>query len=336
MSFFCRIFFFFFMILSIALFSVESFAKETQSNSEKLIPIKLALDWYINADQAPILVAYAEGFFKAKGLDVQLLTPTDVNEPIQMLAMGKVDISTTYAPHLMMEVSRGAPLIWLATSVRQPLDCLTVLKSSGIKTPADLKGKTIGYSSGAFGNSMLKAMLAKYGLTLKDVNLVNIKMNLIQALLSKRVDAVAGMMRSIEPVQIEAMGFPVTMFYPEDYGVPSYDELILIANSKAKAADPERYEKFVEALTEGVKYLKENPEKSWEDVSHAFPDELIPAMTMAHVNHQVWNASVPYFTDHPGVVDRNSYRILGEYLVKNGLLLKAPSEALYLPSASST
>ncbi len=299
-----------------------------------LTPVKVALDWYVNPDQAPLLVAYTEGFFKAKGLDVELLTPTDVNEPIQMLAMGKVDVATTYAPHLIVEVSRGAPLRWLATSVRQPLDCLTVLKSSGIKNPGDLKGKTIGYSSGAFGNSMLRGMLAKYGLTLNDVTLVNVKMNLIQSLLTHRVDAVAGMMRSIEPVEIEAMGYPVTLFYPEDYGIPKYDELIFIANANAMRAHPERYKNFVEALTEGAEYLKANPEKSWDDVSHRFPDALIPAMSMAQVNHQVWKASIPYFASNPGVVDRASYEALADFLVKNQLIKEVPSESLYLPATS--
>jgi putative hydroxymethylpyrimidine transport system substrate-binding protein len=338
-----RSIFFFLMTLSMTLSALiilgtlialpKAAFSASSASSPSLMPVKVALDWYINPDQAPILVAYAEGFFKEKGLDVEFLTPTDVNEPIQMLAMGKVDVATTYAPHLIMEAAHGAPLIWLATSVRQPLDCLTVLNSSGIKNPGDLKGKTIGYSSGAFGNSMLKAMLAQYGLSLKDVNLVNVKMNLIQALLTKRVDAVAGMMRFVEPVQIQSMGYPVTLFYPEDYGVPSYDELIFIANSHAQKANPELYQKFLEALTEGAVYLKAHPEKSWEDVSHAFPDDFIPAMTMAHTNHEVWRAAVPYFTQDPGVLDRGSYEKLAQYLVKNQLISKAPSETLYLPAS---
>ena len=299
--------------------------------SSELTPVKVALDWYVNPDQAPLLVAYAEGFFKAKGIDIQLLTPTDVNEPMQMLAMGKVDVSTTYAPHLIVESAKGVPLMWLATSVRQPLDCLTVLKSSGIKTPADLKGKTIGYSSGAFGNSMLKAILASGGLTINDVNLVNVKMNLIQSLLSHRIDAVAGMMRFVEPVQMEAMGYPVTLFYPEDYGVPKYEELIFVANRNAVLKDPVLYQHFVEALTEGVQYLKADPQQSWEDVIKIFLDELAPAMTTAHINHQVWNAAIPYFSTDPGVLDRDSYRKLSKFLLKNQLIQHEPPEADYLP-----
>jgi putative hydroxymethylpyrimidine transport system substrate-binding protein len=301
--------------------------------SGELAPVKVALDWYINPDQAPLLVADAEGFFKDEGIELTLLSPTDVNEPLQMLAMGKVDISTTYAPHLIVESSKGVPLMWLATSVRQPLDCLTVLKSSGIKTPADLKGKTIGYSSGAFGNAMLKGILASAGLTLSDVKLVNIKMNLIQSLLTERVDAVAGMMRSIEPVQIESMGYPVTMFFPEAYGIPSYEELIFIGNRDAIQKNPELYDRFVKALTRGVQFLKAHPEQSWEDVIKKFPDELAPAMTTAHINHELWKASIPYFADDPGFLDRPSYQRLAQFLIEQGLIVSAPPEKNYLRSS---
>ncbi len=299
----------------------------------ELTPMKVALDWYINPDQAPLLVADAEGFFKDEGIELTLLTPTDVNEPLQMLAMGKVDISTTYAPHLIVESSKGVPLMWVATSVRQPLDCLTVLKSSGIKTPLDLKGKTIGYSSGAFGNSMLKGILASAGLSLSDVKLVNIKMNLIQSLLSGRVDAVAGMMRSVEPIQIESMGYPVTMFFPEAYGTPSYEELIFIGNRDAMEKNPHLYDHFVKALTRGVQFLKAHPEESWEDVIKKFPDELAPAMTTAKINHQLWKASIPYFTENPGVLDRSSYERLAKFLIAQGLIVSAPPEKNYLRSS---
>ena len=46
--------------------------------SGELAPVKVALDWYINPDQAPLLVADAEGFFKDEGIELTLLSPTDV------------------------------------------------------------------------------------------------------------------------------------------------------------------------------------------------------------------------------------------------------------------
>ena len=69
-------------------------------------------------------------------------------------------------------------------------------------------------------------------MSLSDVTLINVQMNLDQALLSGRVKAVSGVMRNVEPVQLAMIGHPTRCFKPEDYGMPTYDELILISNRK--------------------------------------------------------------------------------------------------------
>ena len=293
-----------------------------------LTPMKVALDWYINPDQAPILVAKAKGYFKAVGLKVTLLTPTNINEPLQLLAMQKVDVATTYAPRLVMDASKGMPLVRIGTEVGQPLDCLTALTSSDIQSPADLKGKTIGYSSGAFGNAMLKLMLAKAHLTLKDVHLVNIKMNLIQALLSHKVDATAGMMRFVEPVEIQQMGYRVHLFYPENYGMPNYEELILIANKHT--VREAKYHQFMKAITLASRYLKAHPEASWQIVSKTFHTALAPTAHMAKINHAIWLASVPYFESNPAQIHYGSYRALSQFLKENHMIDRVPSPNQYL------
>ncbi|NCX93813.1 MAG: thiamine biosynthesis protein [Gammaproteobacteria bacterium] len=294
-----------------------------------MTPFKVALDWYMNPDQAPILVAAAKGYFKDEGLDVQLLTPTDVSEPIDLVAADKVNVATTYSPGLMMDVVQGMPIVWIATEVPQPLDCLTVLKSSGIKTPADLKGKTIGYTAGAMGSVMIRRMLEQSGLSLNDVHLVDVKMNLIQALVSGRIDAASSMMRFVEPIQIEKMGYPVTVFYPENYGVVRYDELILVAN-RAEAKKPE-YAAFVRALTQGARFLKAHPEESWQEVSQAYPAAFKPTPEMESINHAMWLAGVPYFTNTPGAFDQARYQALAKFLKQEGLINRVPNQSEYLP-----
>ena len=74
-------------------------------------------------------------------------------------------------------------------------------------------------------------MLAEHGLTLDDVELVNVNFALSPALLSGQVDAVIGAFRNFELNQLELEGRPGRAFYPEEEGVPTYDELIFIANN---------------------------------------------------------------------------------------------------------
>ena len=215
------------------------FAAKPMASPEKLT---VMLDWFPNPDHAPLIVAQQQGFFKEQGLDVELIGPADPNDPPKLVAAQKADIGITYQPQFMEQVDQGLPLIRIGTLIDKPLNCLVVLNDSGIKTLADLKGKDIGSTNGGLSSIMLKVMLAKQGLGEKDVNTINVKYNLTQALLSHKVDAVTGMMRNFEVPMLEQTGHKVSAFFPEEYGIPNYSELIFITNIANK--NDKRFPRF--------------------------------------------------------------------------------------------
>ena len=112
------------------------------SAAEKLT---LVLDWYINPDHAPIMVAGQIGAFKAQGLEVNIVPPSDPALPPQLVAAGQADLAVTYQPQLHFFADRGLPLVRVGTLIDSPLNTLITLDKN-VKTPADLKGKTVGYS----------------------------------------------------------------------------------------------------------------------------------------------------------------------------------------------
>ena len=122
-----------------------------------------------------------------------------------------------------------------------------------MKTVADLKGKTVGFSVGGFEDAILRAMLEKNGLTLQDVELVNVNFSLSPALISGKVDAVIGAYRNFELNQLDILKKPGRAFYVEEEGVPAYDELIVVANRKDLGKASIR--KFVDAVERGAQYL---------------------------------------------------------------------------------
>jgi len=132
------------------------------------------LDWFLNPDHAPLIVAKEKGYFKEQGLDVTFIAPANPNDPPKIVAAGKADIAVSYQHQHQMHVDQGLPLVRIATLVATPLNSLVVLADSDIKSIADLKGKTVGYSIGGFETVFLKAMLNTQGLSLNDIKLVNV------------------------------------------------------------------------------------------------------------------------------------------------------------------
>jgi putative hydroxymethylpyrimidine transport system substrate-binding protein len=199
------------------------------AETEKLTVL---LDWFVNPDHAPLILAREKGYFDEAGLEVELLAPADPNDPPKLVAAGKADIAVSYQPQLHLQAAAGLPLVRIGTLVATPLNSLVVLEDGPIRAIADLKGKKVGFSVGGFEDALLSAMLAKAGLSLADVELVNVNWSLSPSLVAGHVDAVIGAFRNFELNQMELIGRPGRAFFVEEEGVPAYDELILVANAK--------------------------------------------------------------------------------------------------------
>ena len=100
--------------------------------------LSVMLDWFVNPDHAPLIIAKEKGFFEAAGLNVKLITPANPNDPPKLVAAGKVDLAVSYQPQLHVQVAEGLPLIRIGTLVSTPLNSLVVLKNGPIKLYAFL------------------------------------------------------------------------------------------------------------------------------------------------------------------------------------------------------
>ncbi|CAO3353279.1 ABC transporter substrate-binding protein [Azospirillum palustre] len=274
--------------------------------------LSVMLDWFVNPDHAPLVVAQEKGFFKDAGLEVTLTAPADPNDPPKLVAAGGTDIAVSYQPQLILQVAEELPLVRIGTLVSTPLNSVVVLRDGPVKTLKDLKGRKVGYSIAGFEDALLGAMLEKQGLSLKDVELVNVNFSLSPSLLSGQVDAVVGAFRNFELNQMEIEKHPGRAFYPEEEGVPPYDELILVAR-KDKANDP-RFKRFLAAVERATLYILNHPEESQAAFVKGRPelnDEL---------NRRAWADTLPRFSHSPAALDAERYTRFAEFLKARGLI----------------
>lgn len=277
-------------------------------------PLVLVLDWFANPNHAPIFVAEQQGYFKQLGLDVDIITPANPDDNVKLIASHHADIALDYQPHVIEAVAQGLPIIQIGALIATPLSCIISLTSSHIHSLKDLKGKTI---AGSANDLVLNSMLSNNGLKPSEVSVVDVGYNLVQALLSGRADAAAGMDRNVELIELQALGKPVTVFYPEENKVPPYSGLVYIVN-KDRLNDP-RLKKFMEAVALGVQYLVNHPETSWEQFAKAHPD-LNNSLTKAQ-----WFATLPRFALRPELVDLPRISAYAAFMQTTGAIKKAPA-----------
>ncbi|MBP1131148.1 putative hydroxymethylpyrimidine transport system substrate-binding protein [Serratia sp. PL17] len=275
--------------------------------------LTLVLDWYINPDHAPIMVADQIGAFKAEGLDVKIVPPSDPALPPRLVAAKQADLAITYQPQLHFFADQGLPLVRIGTLINSPLNTVITLDKR-ITTPAGLKGKKIGYSVSGIEQATLATMLEHEHLNPNDTKLINVNFQLTSALLAGQVDAVIGGYRNIEALELKLQGKDPVVFNVEDYGVPAYDELIIVAN-RDTITEP-KIKKFLAALKKGGDYLHAHPQESWLAFAKAHP-ELNTAL-----NKQAWQASLPLFARDPAKLDKARYQAYEQFLFDNKLIKK--------------
>jgi len=209
----------------------------------------------------------------------------------------------------------------IATLVATPLNSLVVLADGPIRTPADLKGRKIGYSVGGFEDALLKEMLGRHGLKLDDVSLVNVNFSLSPALFAGQVDAVIGAFRNFELNQMAIEGKPGRAFFVEEEGVPVYDELVLVTHrdrlSKAALA------RFVQVVERATLYTLNHPDEAW-DAFKSYDKTLDNDL-----NRRAWADTLRRFNATPAALDPARYARFAAFLKKQGLIKNEPKTSDY-------
>ena len=273
------------------------------------------LDWFVNPDHGPLIIARENGYFADVGLEVDIVAPADPSAPPKLVAAGQADIAISYQPQLHLQIAEGLPLVRVGTLVATPLNCLLVLEDGPVKTLADLKGKKVGYSVAGVEEALLTGMLARYDVKFSDIELINVNFSLSPALMSGQVDAVIGAFRNFELNQMDIEGIAGRCFYLEEEGIPSYDELIYVANSDKMNVDKTR--RFIEATEHATQFIINNPQESWKIFS-ATAKEL-----QSELNKRAWEDTLPRFALRPAAFDVGRYYRFQNFLINSGLIAQA-------------
>ncbi len=285
-------------------------------------PLSLMLDYFPNADHAGIYAAQANGDFSDAGLDVTIRQPPDPAAPIKQVAAGRVDLAISYEPEVLRARDQGVRVVSIGAVVRKPLASIISLPKAGIRSPADLAGKTVGTAGIDYQSAYLETILTDAGVDPDSVTERNVGFNFVPALLTGRVDATLGAFWNYEGTQLRLDGRRPRIIRMEQAGVPTYDELVLVANESALERDGGKLRAFVSALARGTRQLARDPERGVQALLDANPD-LDPKLQRAVVKVTLPlflpAAGRPFGWQAPG-----EWQAFAAWMRENGLLTELP------------
>ncbi len=226
--------------------------------------LTLTLDWTPNPDHVGLYDARDTGLDARAGLDVAIRAPSDPTAPLKLVGAGQSDLAVSYEQELFFAAAKGLPVVAVAAVVPQPLNSFMAIEPA-IRSLRDLRGRTIGITGVPSDYATLDTALATVGLSRKDVRVVTVGYDLLPALLAHRVDAVLGVYRNVEGIQLELRGLHPTVIPVDRAGVPSYDELVLVANRTRLRDDPgyrSAVGRFVRAFLAGTADARSHPARA--------------------------------------------------------------------------
>ena len=288
---------------------------------KEAVTVRLALDWYPNANHIGLFIAEEKGYFDEEGLEVTLYTPVDPSTVLLTVGSGKDDFGISYQPDVLLARAQGVPVVSVAGMVQHPLNSVMALKSSGITRPRDLVGKKVGYPGIPTNEPLLDTMI-KFDTNgakgLQDVELVNVGFDLAPALIGGRVDAVVGAYWTHESILMENAGYPVNVMRMEEWGVPDYYELVLVTSEDFLARRVDVVDRFVRAIRRGYEDAIANAQAGVDTLLAGTNEEVDEAIERpgAELLVPLWKTDTARFGDQ----DAARWNEFAQWMQDNGLL----------------
>ncbi|MCM3587788.1 ABC transporter substrate-binding protein [Mesobacillus maritimus] len=238
-------------------------AKEEGSSApekEELIPITVANWSQLITEQTNMLVDEQKGFFKEKGIDVEVIPGAGGGDAIKNILSGQADIAFTDPGSIYFALDQGAKLKVIYNIYPQNVFNVVSLKESNITKPEDLKGKTIGvYSLSSGTRQNLLVLLHNAGLSEKDVRIVETGLLNFAPLMQGQVDATAATDTGLFLGKQKGLGEVNVMEIKDYLNVPSDVFVVTEETYEEKRAE---LKAFLSAYRDSAQWMLENPEEA--------------------------------------------------------------------------
>lgn len=227
--------------------------------------MRLVLDFVPNGVHAGIYRAIAAGYYRDQGIDLEIVRPSSTGDTVRLVLAGKAEFGIADGLDLAGQISMGRDARAVMSILQRPAGGLITLRESGIGTPADLAGRTVGETGVESDRIVFETMVETAGGNPADSKLIATGFNGAQALLAGRIDAFTGYIPS-DATALDLSGDRTRSFAFDHYGGPSYPGLVIFGDDSRVRTRPALARGFVEATVRGYRDALASPERAVDDL----------------------------------------------------------------------
>jgi putative hydroxymethylpyrimidine transport system substrate-binding protein len=275
----------------------------------------LVLDFVPNAVHTGIYCALGNGYYEENNVELEIVEPTSTSDTLKLIDQGTAAFGIADGIDVGQQIDRGLAARAIMALVQRPLGGVITLEASGIRSPAELEGRTVGVTGVPSDEAVLDTVVSDDGGDPGEVERVTIGFNTVPALQGGRVDAITGFPPA-DGTAIEQRGEPVRSFPLDEWGGPRYPGLVLFSTREAIERDPKLMRAFVDATARGYEDTLADSGRCLDALLDHVP-ELDPELARAQLD-----AYLPLFETERGsygVLASGALRDLSRFLRATGL-----------------
>jgi ABC-type nitrate/sulfonate/bicarbonate transport system substrate-binding protein len=280
--------------------------------------VRIGLEWFLNPDHLPFLVAMEQGWCEQEGFQLELIEPTDHLDAFDALQTGAVDVAITEPIHLVQDRARGRPVVAFARFLHTNGGVM-YFGGRGIERPRDMAGRRVQYpgAPGPGGTAIVSTMIEADGGRAEGLVPVDHGFQHTEALVTDLADVATLVFYNFEVVEARHQGHDARFFALKDWGVPDFCQLILVASEQRLHHEGERWRALARILSRSLDFIHQHPDEAqrvyWARTRAPADDPLL---------RSIFDATVPCFTFDLGMSPQY-YARLSQWLVGRGVTERA-------------
>lgn len=280
------------------------------------------LDFQPNPVHAGIYAAMREGLDRRHGLRLQVRAPSASTDSLKLLAAGRADVSVVDIHDLGLARERGSDVVGVGALVQRPLAAV-IARAGSVRRPRDLEGRRVGVTGLPSDDAVLRAVVESDGGDFDRVKRVTIGFSAVPSLIAGRVDAVVSFWNA-EGVALRERGVRTRELRVDEFGAPSYPELVLVTTSDTLHRRRDLVEDLLATLEDGTRAALADRDATVADIVRASgADEALVRAQLAAV--------APALRP-PVRLDRSALEGWARFDARFGILKRPPDVAAVFPT----
>lgn len=276
--------------------------------------VRLVLDFVPNGVHAGIYRALAAGYYRDEGIDLEIVRPSSTGDTVRLVLAGKAEVGLADGLDLAGQISMGRDARAVMAVLQRPAGGLITLRESGVRSPADLAGRTVGETGVESDRIVFETMVKAAGGDPGSSKVISTGFNGAQALLAGRIDAFTGYIPS-DATALNLSGDPTRSFAFDRFGGPPYPGLVAFGDQSWVTSEDELAKGFVEATVRGYRDALASPARAVNDLAREV-DGVDREFALA-----VFRAYRPWFggPERFGLIAPDRIEALSDFMVSTGL-----------------